>query len=67
MPILLSVDLRGAYTIKRPMPYYVAVLYSILWITYIKFNKQKSDNAIYHLLAYLSLSYIDIMRFSPVN
>ena len=64
MPILLSLCLRGyVHYKKRSMPYYMAVLYSILWTICIKLHKDKPNNAIYQLLTSLSLSYIDIMSF----
>ena len=47
------------------MPYHVAASYNILWIIYIKLHKDKPNNACYHLIIYLSLSYSDIMSFSP--
>ena len=41
------------------------IIQLILWMIYIKLYKDKPDNTIYHLLTYLSLSYIGIMRFTP--
>ena len=55
----------GRHTTKKPMQYFVAVLYFILWMIYIQLHKDRHNNAIYYFLTYLSLPYIHIMSCYP--